>query len=342
MSYDSPMRAAVIGAGSWGTAIACLASAGAEVSLWARRAALAERINTDRENPDYLAGFPLPAAVAATSRLDEALEGADLVMMAVPSHGYRAVLDRAGGMIPASIPVVSLAKGIETGTGMRMSQVTLEVLEGHDPDAVGALSGPNLAPEIMKGQPAAAVIAVGDREAARRIQCLFASPRLRVYTNPDVIGVETAGAAKNVMAIAAGAAVGLGFGMNTMAALVTRGLAEMTRLGIALGGRALTFGGLAGVGDLIATCGSPSSRNNRVGLQLGRGRGIEEILAETNMVAEGVKTTGAVLGLASRHGVEMPIAAAVGQILYEGVTVRKALAELMGRSAKAEGHGIVI
>ena len=335
------MRVAVIGAGSWGTTIACLAAADADVILWARRAELADRINADHENPDYLAGFPLPEAVAAASRIDEALDGADLVMVAVPSHGYRTVLDRASGLIPSSTPIVSLTKGIETGTCLRMSQVTLEVLEGRDPDAVGVLSGPNLAPEIMKGQPAAAVIAMGDRTAARRIQDLFSSPRLRVYTNPDVIGVEVAGATKNVMAIAAGASTGLGFGMNSMAALVTRGLVEMTRLGIAMGGEALTFGGLAGVGDLIATCGSPRSRNNRVGYQLGRGRRIDEILAETNMVAEGVKTTKAVLDLASRYGVEMPISEAVGRILYEGATVGGALVDLMTRETKAEAHGIL-
>ena len=338
--YDPPMRAAVIGAGSWGTAIACLASAGAEASLWARRAELAEMINAGRENPDYLPGFTLPEGVAATPRLEEALEGAGLVLVAVPSHGYRGVLEQAKGLIDPSTPVISLAKGIEEGTGLRMSQVTLEVLEGHDPGAAGALSGPNLAVEIMEGQPAAAVVAVGDREAARRIQRLFSSPRLRVYTNPDVIGVEAAGAAKNVMAIAAGAAAGLGFGMNTMAALITRGLAEITRLGVALGGQTLTFGGLAGVGDLIATCGSPRSRNNRVGRRLGEGGRIGEILAETNMVAEGVRTTRAVLDLAARLEVEMPISEAVGRILYEGETVGEALADLMGRSAKAEGHGI--
>ena len=196
--------------------------------------------------------------------------------------------------------------------------------------------------EIMEGQPAATVIAMGDQAWARRIQPVFTTPRFRVYTNPDLIGAEVAGATKNVMAIAAGASTGLGFGMNSMATLVTRGLAEMIRLGIALGGEALTFGGLTGVGDLMATCGSPRSRNNRVGYQLGRGRRIDEILAETNMVAEGVRTTRAVLDLASRRGVEMPIAEAVGRILYEGETVREALVDLMDREAKAEGHGIVL
>ena len=332
----------MIGAGSWGTAMASLASATADVVLWARRPTLADRINRDKENPDYLAGFPLPERLIATSDLDEALGDADLVVVGVPSHGYRSVLASARGLIPPSAPLVSLTKGIERETGLRMSQVTLEVLEGHDPEAVGVLSGPNLAVEIMEGQPAASVIAMGDPALARRIQPIFTTPRFRVYTNPDVIGVEVAGATKNVVAIAAGASTGLGFGMNTLATLVTRGLAEMTRLGIAMGGQALTFGGLAGVGDLIATCGSLRSRNNRVGYELGRGRRIEEIVAEMNMVAEGVKTTRAVLDLASRHGVEMPIAESVGRILYEGATVGGALTDLMGRAARAEGHGIVV
>ena len=336
------MRVAVIGAGSWGTTIAAIASPNADVIIWARRSELAERINADRANPDYLPGFLLPEGLVATSELDRALHGVDLVVVGVPSHGYRAVLERARGLIAPSTPLVSLTKGIEIDTGLRMSEVTLEVLEEHEPAAVGILSGPNLAVEIMEGQPAATVIAMGDPASAAKIQPVFSTPRFRVYTNPDVVGVELAGAIKNVIAIAAGMSTGLGFGMNTMATLVTRGLAEMTRLGIALGGQALTFGGLAGVGDLMATCGSPRSRNNRVGYQLGLGRGIDEIVAEMNMVAEGVKTTGAVLDLAARQGVEMPIAEAVGRILYEGETVQQAMAALMGRVPTSEGHGIVL
>jgi len=342
LNYDPPMRLAVIGAGSWGTTVAAIASPNTDVILWARRPDLAERINRDRANADYLPGYTLPSSLAATSDMEEALTGADLVVVGVPSHGYRAVLAKAKEMVPPSTPVVSLTKGIEMDTGLRMSEVTLQVLPGHDPGAVGVLSGPNLAVEIMEGQPAATVIAMGDPRAARRIQPVFTTPRFRVYTNPDVIGVEVAGAAKNVIAIAAGASTGLGFGMNTTASLVTRGLAEMTRLGIAMGGEALTFGGLAGVGDLMATCGSSRSRNNRVGLQLGKGRGIEQIVSEMNMVAEGVKTTRAVLNLAERHGVEMPIAEAVGGMLYEGQTVHHAMASLMGREPTSEGHGIVL
>ena len=322
--------------------IAAIATPNTDAILWARRPDLAERINRDRVNADYLPGYMLPPGLAATADLEEALAGADLVVVGVPSHGYRAVLAKAKQLIPDSIPVVSLTKGIEVDTGLRMSEVTMQVLEGHDRAVVGVLSGPNLAVEIMEGQPAATVIAMGDPRAARRIQPVFTTPRFRVYTNPDVTGVEVAGAVKNVIAIAAGASTGLGFGMNTTASLVTRGLAEMTRLGIALGGEALTFGGLAGVGDLMATCGSSRSRNNRVGYHLGRGRGIEQIVSEMNMVAEGVKTTRAVLNLAEQHGVEMPIAEAVGGMLYNGQTVQQAMVSLMGREPTSEGHGIVL
>lgn len=336
------MKLAVIGAGSWGTTVAAIASANTDVMLWARRPDLAERINHDRTNADYLPGYPLPEGVVATSDLGHALAGAELVVVGVPSHGYRAVMGLAQGLISPSTPVVSLTKGIEVETGLRMSQVTLQVLAGHDPAAVGVLSGPNLAVEIMEGQPAATVISMGNPRTARKIQPVFTTGTFRVYTNPDVTGVEVAGAVKNVIAIAAGASTGLGFGMNTTASLVTRGLAEMTRLGIALGGEALTFGGLAGVGDLMATCGSPRSRNNRVGYQLGSGRSIDQIVSDMNMVAEGVKTTRAVLDLATRHGVEMPIAEAVGGMLYEGRTVHQAMASLMGREPTSEGHGIVL
>jgi len=335
------MRVAVIGAGSWGTTIAALASTNSSVVLWARRPELADRINADRINHEYLPEYPLPQSLVATSEMDLALAGADLVVAGVPSHGYRTVLGKARTLIASNTPVISLTKGIEAESGLRMSQVTLQVLANHDPSVVGVLSGPNLASEIMEGQPAATVIAMENQELSRRIQSVFTTPRFRVYTNADVIGVELAGATKNVIAIAAGVATGLGFGMNTLATLVTRGLAEMTRLGIAVGGETFTFGGLAGVGDLMATCGSPRSRNNRVGFQLGKGRRIEEILAETNMVAEGVRTTKAVLDLAAGHGVEMPIAESVGRILYEGQTVQEALAGLMSRRPKSEDHGMV-
>ncbi len=335
------MRLAVIGAGSWGTAIARLASANASVGLWTRRAELAAAINTDRENAEYLPGVRLPDQITATTDFTRAVNGAAAVLVAVPSHGYRDVLEKASGIIPTSIPVISLAKGIEVATGLRMSEVTLEVLYGHDPSRVGALSGPNLSEEIMQGQPAATVLSMADRRVGKEIQSILGTPRFRVYTNPDLIGVEVAGATKNVMALAAGVSLGMGFGMNTMAGLATRGLAEMTRLGVVLGGEALTFGGLAGVGDLMATCGSPSSRNNRVGYQLGKGRRIGEITSGMKTVAEAVRTTEAVLQLAARHGVEMPIAEAVGRILYQDETALQAMKRLMERTPTQEGHGIV-
>ena len=334
------MKVAVIGAGSWGTAVASLAAQNADVVLWARRPDLAERIQAENENSDYLPGFPLPESLSATSDIAEALANADIVVMGVPSHGYRAVLETAVGLIAPSTPILSLTKGIEQDSRLRMTEVTLDVLKDHEPGAVGVLSGPNLAREVMEGQPAATVIAMGDFKIARTLQPVFMTPTFRVYTNPDVIGAEVAGAVKNVMAIAAGTATGLGFGMNSLASLITRALVETARLGVALGGEPLTFGGLAGVGDLMATCASPLSRNNRVGVELGRGRSLDDIIADMNMVAEGVKTTKAVLQLAEANDVDMPIAVEVGRVLYEGETPQDALSRLMERSAKTEGHGI--
>ncbi len=321
--------------------MAALAVTNADVILWARRPDLAECINHERVNRDYLPDFGLPPGLAATSSLVEALDAVDLVVIAVPSHGYRSVLERARRLIPCSTPVISLTKGIEVDTGLRMSQVTAQVLKDHDPDTVGVMSGPNLAVEIMEGQPAATVIAMGDPSIAKRIQPVFTTRHFRVYTNPDVTGVELAGAVKNVIAIAAGACTGLGFGMNTISTLVTRGLAEMTRLGLALGAEPITFGGLAGVGDLMATCGSTRSRNNRVGYRLGRGQTIQAVVSDMNMVAEGVKTTRAVLKLAARHRVEMPIVEAVGGMLYDGQTVHEAMSSLMRREPTSEAHGII-
>ncbi len=330
------MRVAVIGAGSWGTTVAALCSRRAPTVLWARRRELAAAIESSYENPDYLPGVDLPPTLSATDDLHRALTGADLVVMAVPSHGFRTVLERAAPDIAAGSPVLSLTKGIEEGTLLRMTEIVAQVLPEHPPSTVGVLTGPNLAREIVAGQPTATVVAMRDEEVARRIQRLLMGPSLRVYTNPDVVGCEAAGALKNVMALAAGMADGLGFGMNTMATLITRALAEMTRLGVAMGGRPDTFAGLAGMGDLIATCMSPESRNHRVGFGLGRGRSLEEVVAEMRMVAEGVKSTSAVLALARRHGVEMPIAVQVGRVLYEGASVADSIALLMGRAPKGE------
>ncbi len=330
------MQVAVIGAGSWGTTFASLIADRAKTVVWARRPELADAIARRHENPDYLAGFELPASLGASADLEEVAGSADVVVMAVPSHGYRAVLERAATAIRDDAPIVSLTKGIERGTLMRMTEVTAEVLGSHRPETIGVLSGPNLAKEIMQGQPAATVLAMPDESVAAELQLVFMGPTFRVYTNPDVVGAETAGAVKNVMAIAAGMADGLGFGHNTQATLITRALAEMTRLGVAMGGEALTFSGLAGVGDLIATCSSSQSRNHRVGFGLGTGRSLEEITTEMRMVAEGVKSTEGVLALADRHGVEMPIARQVGKVLYEGASVTESLAALMGRPARSE------
>jgi glycerol-3-phosphate dehydrogenase (NAD(P)+) len=311
----------------------------AEVRLWARESEVVESIRERRENSLYLPGYPLPPAVTGTGDHAAALEGAEIVVMAVPSHGFREILRRARPHFPAAAAVVSVTKGIEQETLKRMTEIVLEET-GHDPGRVGVLTGPNLAREIADGQPAATVVAMPDEAAAQAVQSLFMGPTLRVYTNPDVVGCEAAGALKNVMAIAAGMAAGLGYGDNSTAALITRALAELTRLGVAMGGRPLTFAGLAGMGDLVATCISAQSRNRRVGVALGEGHRLEEVVADMRMVAEGVKTTAAVLALAGRHGIDMPIAAMVGRVLYEGCSPADLVAGLMGRAAKAELHGI--
>jgi len=330
------MRVAVVGAGSWGTTVAALVAPRAPTVLWSRRRLLADALNELHENPDYLPGVRLPTELSSTSDLHEAVAGADVLVMAVPSHGYRSVLELASDAVSSDISVVSLTKGIEQSTLMRMTEVTSDVLPEHDPTRIGVLTGPNLAKEIIAGQPAATVVAMADEEAAAELQMLFMGPTFRVYTNPDVIGCEAAGAVKNVMAIAAGMASGLGFGDNTLATLITRALAEMTRLGVAMGGTPLTFAGLAGMGDLIATCSSSKSRNHMVGFGLGKGRTLDDIIEEMNMVAEGVKSTAGVLDLASRHHVEMPIAEQVGRVLYEGASVPEAIVALMSREAKSE------
>jgi glycerol-3-phosphate dehydrogenase (NAD(P)+) len=251
------------------------------------------------------------------------------------------VLADAQPYVAPGAAIVSLAKGIEQGTLRRMTEVIAEELSDHDASRIGVLTGPNLAREVAAGQPTASVVAVPDAAVADELQQVFFAPTLRVYTNPDVVGCEMAGALKNVLAIGAGIADGLGYGDNTKAALITRGLAELARLGVALGGEPLTFAGLAGMGDLIATCASPQSRNRHVGYELGRGRALDEVVSEMNMVAEGVKTTAAVIELAERHGVEMPLASFVGRVLYEGARPADLVPELMLRKAKPELHGMV-
>jgi glycerol-3-phosphate dehydrogenase (NAD(P)+) len=329
-------KVAVIGAGSWGTTVASVAAASAPTVLWARRPALAQSIDTLHENPDYLPGVVLPETLRATASLDEAVTGAALVIMAVPSHGFRAVLTELSGSIPSDAPVLSLAKGLERGTHLRMTEVIAQVVPGH---LAGVLTGPNLAREIAAGQPAATVVAMTDESMARQVQEVLRTPSFRVYTNPDVVGCEMAGATKNVLAIAAGILQGLGLGDSSLAALITRGLAELGRLGVAMGGERITIAGLAGVGDLVATCTSSLSRNRMVGEQLGRGRTLDEIMADMRMVAEGVKTARPLLELATARGVEMPIGEQVAAVLEGATSPSKAILTLMSRSAKPEFDG---
>jgi glycerol-3-phosphate dehydrogenase (NAD(P)+) len=336
----STSSVAVIGAGSWGTAFAGLVATNAPTVLWAREPELVTKINAEHENTMYLAGISLPTDLVATNDLAEACSGADVIVMGVPSHGYRDVLTAAADLIGPHVPVVSLSKGVEQGTLRRMTEVVAEVLPAHDPDRIGVVTGPNLAREVAEGQPTASVVAMRDEAVAAQLQQLFMTRTFRVYTNPDVVGCEIAGALKNVIAIAAGIAAGLGYGDNTKGALITRGLAELARLGVALGGDPLTFSGLAGMGDLVATCISEKSRNRTVGFQLGQGRTLDDIVADMHMVAEGVKTTEAVLALAERVDVEMPISALVGAVLYEGRKAAEIVPALMLREAKPELHGL--
>jgi glycerol-3-phosphate dehydrogenase (NAD(P)+) len=330
-----PMQVAVIGAGSWGTTIAHLCARNAPTTLWARRADVADQVRDDHRNEQYLPGFELHPSLHATGDLAEAVAAADVLVMGVPSHGMRATALELAPNLRPWVPVVSLSKGLEQGTRLRMTEVLEAVLPGHP---CGVLTGPNLAKEILAGDAAASVIAMGDQVIAEALQDVFASDRFRVYTNPDVIGCEVAGALKNVMAIASGMADGLGTGDNTRSAVITRGLAELTRLGCAMGGHQVTFAGLAGMGDLIATCISPQSRNRYVGEQLGRGRPIEEIVAEMRMVAEGVKTSKVVIELGEQYGVDLPIAAQVHAVIHEGRPAVEAYRGLLGRNVRAEMH----
>ncbi|MEV6208102.1 NAD(P)H-dependent glycerol-3-phosphate dehydrogenase [Kitasatospora sp. NPDC051914] len=329
-------RCAVFGTGSWGTAFAMvLADAGCEVVLWGRRKELVEAIDRTHENPDYLPGIPLPAAVRATTDAAEALAGADFAVLAVPSQTLRANLAAWAPLIEPQTVLVSLMKGIELGTAERMSEVIQEVA-GVGPERVAVVSGPNLAMEIARRQPAASVVACTDETVAQRFQKACHTPYFRPYTNTDVVGCELGGAVKNVIGLAVGMAAGMGLGDNTKATLITRGLAETTRLGLALGADAHTFAGLAGMGDLVATCSSPLSRNNTFGMNLGRGMTLEETVAATRQTAEGVKSCESVLDLARRNGVDMPIVQAVVDVVHNGRPTQEVLAGLMARSAKPE------
>jgi glycerol-3-phosphate dehydrogenase (NAD(P)+) len=306
------MNVTVLGGGSWGTTVAALTTARNPTLLWARDPAVAAEITGQHTNERYLPGFTVPKRLRGTSDLEEAARHADVLIVGVPSRGFRSVLEEVRGHVRPWIPVVSLTKGIERGTLLRMTQIISEVLPGHP---AAALTGPNLAREILSGQAAASVIATEDLGVAAALQSVLRHKLFRVYMNHDVIGCEVGGALKNVIAIAAGIAEGLGVGDNTRAAVMTRGLAELTRLGVAMGAEVQTMAGLAGMGDLMATCISPFSRNRSVGEQLGRGKTLEEILAGMHMVAEGVGTAEVTLELADRYQVELPICREIHRVV---------------------------
>jgi len=311
-------RVAVFGTGSWGTAFATvLADAGSEVQMWGRRAELVDQINKDRVNGDYLPDLRLPDAVSATTDPQEAVEGVDIVVLAVPSQTLRTNLSRWADFLPPHVVVVSLMKGVELGTTKRMSEVIAEVGQV-GPERIVVVSGPNLAKEIAVKQPAASVVACIDESMAERVAMACAAPYFRPYTNTDVVGTELGGAVKNVIALAVGMAEGMGMGDNTKSTIITRGLAETVRLGVALGADPATFAGLAGVGDLIATCMSPLSRNHSFGVNLGRGMTVQEVVATTRQTAEGVKSCESILELARHHGIDVPIIENVAAVVHQG------------------------
>jgi glycerol-3-phosphate dehydrogenase (NAD(P)+) len=331
-------RVTVMGSGSWGTAFAqVLADAGSEVVIWGRDADTVRAIQEQHENPRFHPGFALPPTVRATTDAEQALVGADIVVLAVPAQILRTAVAPWAPHLRRTV-VVSLIKGLELDTCLRMTEVVQDAA-GVDADRLCVVSGPNLAREVIERQPAAAVVAAADPDVAARVQqaCLTAS--FRPYTNTDVIGVELGGAVKNVIALAVGMVVGMGFGDNARAGLITRGLAETVRLGVALGADPLTFSGLAGVGDLVATCMSPLSRNRSFGELLGNGRTVQEAAAETSQTAEGVASSKALLALARRSGVDMPVAEAVAAVVHDGADPRAMVGQLMARGAKSELGG---
>ncbi|MEY9861836.1 glycerol-3-phosphate dehydrogenase (NAD(P)+) [Catenulispora sp. GAS73] len=332
-------RCAVFGTGMWGTAMSIvLADAGNEVVMVGRREAQIAAINADHENAEYFPGVRLPDAVRATTDAAEALAGAEFAYLSVPAQTLRANLTAWKDLIGPDTVLVSLMKGLEVGTAKRMTEVIRE-LTGFGRERVAVLSGPNLSPEIARRQPAASVVASRDEDVALRLQAATNGPYFRTYTASDVTGVELGGVVKNVIGLAVGIADGMGFGDNTKATIITRGLAETARLGAALGADPYTFSGLAGLGDLVATCASPLSRNRSFGVHLGRGLTLEQAQAEVKQTAEGVKSCEAVLELADRHGVEMPIAETVVAIVHDGRAPAEMLKELMTRPVKPERHG---
>ncbi len=329
------LKAALLGGGSWGTTVASLIARNAPVTLWARDEATVREINTEHSNSKYLPGARLSSKLVATQSIEEAVAPCDVLVMGIPSQHFRAVLKQASEHLRPWVPVISLTKGLELSTGMRMTEVIQEELPGHP---VGVLTGPNLAREIIQGQAAASVMAMEDEIIVRELQQLFHSGLFRVYTNTDLVGCELGGVLKNIIAIAVGMGDGQGAGDNTRSALITRGLAEIIRLGVAMGGRPETFAGLAGMGDLIATCTSAQSRNHHVGYELGKGRSLEEIIEEMVMVAEGVKSAPAVMALGKKYSVEMPITRDVLSVLEGERTPRMAFRGLLKSSVGAESE----
>ncbi|MFJ3310477.1 NAD(P)H-dependent glycerol-3-phosphate dehydrogenase [Streptomyces sp. NPDC086549] len=336
MNAHRPARAAVLSAGSWGTAAATiLADAGTSVVLHARRTEIADAINTQRRNPDYFPHLELPASLTATTDPAAALDGADFLVLSIPAQTLRQCLTQWTAHIEPQTVIVSLMKGIETHTHLRASEIIREVT-GMPAEQVAVLSGPNLAREIMARQPAAATIACPDEDAARRVQSACHTPYFRPYTSPDVIGCEMGGALKNVIALAVGIAAGMGLGDNATSLIMTRGLAESIRLATAMGAQPATLAGLSGMGDLVATCSSPLSRNRTFGTHLGHGLSVDEAAAATRQTTEGVKSAEAILDLAHAHGVDMPITTVVTALLHGKVTLDEAVAELMQRPPKPE------
>ncbi len=327
------IRIAVLGAGSWGTTIASIAAANASITIYARSKETADEINREHRNHAYLGDLPLHEGLRATASIEEAVSDCDVLVMGVPSHSFRSTLKEVSHWIRPWVPVVSLAKGLEQGTHQRMTEIINDELPGHP---AGLLAGPNIAREVLQGMAAAAVLAMPDLMVARSLQPLFGTRVFRVYTNNDVVGCELGGPLKNVIAIAAGMGDGLGVGINTKASVVTRGLAEMTRLGCALGGRPETFPGLTGMGDLLATCMSPLSRNRQVGEQFGKGRTTAEIVASMNMVAEGIKTSSVVVQLAEKFNLTLPIAIEVDAVVRGERTAEQAFRGLRRVAPGAE------
>ena len=327
------LKVGLLGGGSWGTTVASLTAKNTDSIIWARNPETVDEINNHHTNEKYLPDAKLTPSLVASNSIAETVKEADVVVMGVPAQSFRTVLEEAKPHIRPWVPIINLAKGLELSTKMRMTEIIEEIMPGHP---AGVLTGPNLAKEIHSGNAAAAVIAMVDDTIATKLQSIFSSGLFRVYTNTDVIGCELGGALKNIIAIASGMGDGANAGDNTRAAIITRGLAELTRLGIAMGGKKSTFAGLAGMGDLVATCSSTKSRNHYVGFQLGRGKSLEQIIGEMNEVAEGVKTAKVVMELADEYNIDMPISKEIYKVLYEGNSVNEAFRGLLKHEVGSE------